>query len=100
MNPWDLINHVPPVTHSWSLPHPCALIPLQRDMCLGESDCVMPSLKKAALGYAKRPDSAIQELVTYIFNEWLSRMNFEVFVCSMPLLSSTKSCSTQPERSC
>lgn len=60
----------------------------------------MPSLKKAALGYAKRPDGAEQELVTYIFNEWLSRMNFEVSVCSMPLLSSTKSCSIRPERSC
>ena len=48
---------------------------------MGESDCVMPFLKKAALGYVRRPDSTEQELVTYIFNEWLSRMDFEMFVC-------------------
>lgn len=27
MDPWDLNRHVPPVTRSQSLPHPCSLIP-------------------------------------------------------------------------
>lgn len=67
---------------------------------MGESDCVMPFHKKAALGYVRKPEGTEQELETYIFNEWLGWMDFEMFVCSMPLLSSTKSCSIRPERSC
>lgn len=65
---------------------------------MGENDCIMSFLRKQLLG--TRPDSTEQELVTYIFDEWLSRMDFELFVYSLPLLSSTKSCSIRPERSC